>query len=278
MRGEGSFEGAGGVAISYRSWPASGDERAVVVISHGGGEHSGRYEHVAARLCAEGYPVYALDHRGHGRSGGPRMRFDSVDPLAADLRTMVGIAAHQTPRQRPFLLAHSMGATVGLHYACDHQDELSGLILSGALASVDQKPPIRLAVRAVAAIAPGVGVFKVDPDTVSRDPEVVRAYEADPLNFHGSFPATTVAALQRVGEGFPRRLPALSLPLLILHGGDDRLTAPSGSRLVDELASSEDRTLHIYDGLRHEILNEPEQDRVLDEIVSWLAAHTPAST
>ncbi len=274
MSDEGSFDGAGGVAISYRSWPAQGQARGVVVISHGGGEHSGRYEHVAARLCAEGYAVYALDHRGHGRSGGPRMRFDSVDPLAADLRTMVAIAAQQAPDRKPFLLAHSMGATVGLHYACDHQDELSGLILSGALASVDQKPPIRLVVRAVAAIAPGVGVFKVDPETVSRDPDVVRAYDTDPLNFHGSFPATTVAALQRVGEGFPQRIPALSLPLLILHGGDDRLTPPSGSRLVDELAGSEDKTLHIFDGLRHEILNEPEQDQVLDEIAAWLHSHS----
>ena len=203
------------------------------------------------------------------------MRFDSVDPLAADLRTMVAIAAREAPGRSRSCWPHSMGATVGLHYACDHQDELSGLILSGALASVEQAPPIRYIVRAVAKVAPGVGVFKVDPETVSRDPEVVRDYDADPLNFHGSFPAVTVAALQKVGEGFPERFPGLTLPLLILHGGDDRLTPPGGSRLVDELASSEDKRLHIYDGLRHEILNEPEQDQVLDEIVAWLAERSP---
>ena len=271
---DGRFEGDGGFEVVYRHWPASGEARAAVVISHGAGEHSGRYQHVAERLGSERYSIYALDHRGHGRSAGPRMRFDSLDPLAADLRTMVGIAAAETPGRRPFLLAHSMGSTVGLHYACDHQDELAGLILSGALASVDQKPHIRFTVRAMAKLAPGIGVFKVDPETVSRDPEVIRDYDSDPLNYHGSFPAASVNALQKVGEEFPDRLPRLTLPLLIMHGGADELTPPSGSRAVDDLASSDDKTLHIYDGLRHEILNEPEQDRVLDEMVAWLNARS----
>ncbi len=272
--GEGSFEGEGGVDIRYRTWPPQGPPRAAVVISHGGGEHSGRYDHVARRLGEAGYEVFALDHRGHGLSGGERMRFDSLDPLAADLRRMVAIAAGAVPAPRPFLLAHSMGAAVGLHYACDHQDELSGLVLSGALAALDQKTPVRMAARAVARVAPGRGIFKVDPETVSRDPEVVRAYDEDPLNFHGSFPAASIVALEKAGMSFPRRLPALTLPLLILHGADDRLTPPSGSRLVDELASSHDKTLHIYPGLRHEILNEPEQDAIIDEIVAWLIARS----
>jgi alpha-beta hydrolase superfamily lysophospholipase len=167
-----------------------------------------------------------------------------------------------------------MGSAIALDYVCEHQDELSGLVLSGALASVDQAPPLLFAIRSVARIAPGIGVFKVDPETISRDPEVVRAYDSDPLNFHGSFPAATVAALQRTGLTFPERLPALTLPLLILHGADDRLTPPTGSELVDELASSEDKTLKIYDGLRHEILNEPEGPEIIAEIVAWIDART----
>lgn len=269
----GSFPGEGDVEIRYRTWLPAGEPRAAVVISHGGGEHSGRYAHVAAALNAAGYAVYALDHRGHGRSGGERMRFDSVAPLAADLRRMVAIAAEAVPGRKPFLLAHSMGALVGLDYACDHQAELSGLILSGALASVDQAPPVRLAARAIAKVAPGVGLFKVDPETVSRDPEVIKAYDVDPLNFHGSFPATTIVALERTELSFPERLPSLTLPLLVMHGADDKLTPPTGSRLVDELASSEDKTLRLYDGLRHEILNEPEGPEIIAEIVAWLDAH-----
>lgn len=272
---ENGFEGQGGAEISYRAWSPAGSPRAAVVISHGAAEHSGRYEHVARALNGGGYAVWALDHRGHGRSGGPRMRFDSVDPLAADLRRMVAIAADAVPGRKPFLLAHSMGAAVGLHYACDHQDELSGLILTGALASVEQRPAVQLAARAVARVSPGRGIFKVDPETVSRDPEVIAAYEEDPLNFHGPLPAATIVALQRVGLGFPQRLPALTIPLLIMHGADDRLTPPAGSLLVNELASSPDKTLRLYEGLRHEILNEPEGPEVIAEIVAWLDAHDP---
>ena len=272
--GAGSFQGQDGLKISFRTWPASGAVRAPVVISHGGGEHGGRYAHVARRLGAAGYPVWAIDHRGHGLSEGERMRFSSVAPMTADLRTMIGIAASAAPTQKPFLLAHSVGAAIGLDYACDHQNELSGLILSGALAALDQKTPVRVAARAVARVSPGRGIFKVDPQTVSRDPAVIAAYEEDPLNFHGSFPAESIVALERVGMSFPKRLPALTLPLLILHGADDRLTSPSGSRLVDELASSHDKTLRIYPALRHEILNEPEQDAIIDEIVAWLIARS----
>jgi lysophospholipase len=128
------------------------------------------------------------------------------------------------------------------------------------------------AIKMVAKVAPGLGVFKVDSETVSRDPAVIRDYDEDPLNHHGSFPAETVAALQRTGLSFADRLPALTLPLLILHGADDRLTPPHGSLLVDELASSEDKTLRLYDGLRHEILNEPEGPEIIAEIVAWLDA------
>ena len=270
---EARFRGEGGVEISYRTWPPEAEPRAAVVISHGGGEHSGRYAHVADALTAAGYAVFALDHRGHGRSGGDRMRFGAVAPLAADVGRMVAIAAAAVPTKRPFLLAHSMGALVGLDYALDHQDELSGLILTGALASVDQAPPVRMMARAIAKVTPGRGLFRVDPETVSRDPEVIRAYDSDPLNFHGAVPAETIVALERTGLSFPDRLPALMLPILVMHGGDDRLTNPAGSRLVDELASSEDKTLRIYDGLRHEILNEPEGPEIAAEIVAWLDAH-----
>lgn len=271
---EGSFEGAGGVAISYRSWPAQGQTRGVVVISHGGGEHSGRYEHVAGRLCAEGYGVYALDHRGHGRSGGPRMRFDSIEPLAADLGRMVEIARADHPGAPCFLLAHSMGATIGLEYAFEGQSSLDGVILTGALAKLDRQGLQRAAARVMARVLPGVGVYRVDPEAVSRDPEVVRDYDADPLNHHGQFPAATIVALDQAVSAFPDRLPELQVPLLIMHGADDRLTTPRGSELVDELAGSEDKTRRLYQGLYHEILNEPEQDQVLDEIAAWLGSHS----
>ena len=269
----GSFEGEEGVEISYREWRPAGDPRAAVVIAHGAGEHSGRYRHVADALTAAAYAVFALDHRGHGRSPGERMRFGSVAPLAADVGRMVSIAAEAAPAKKPFLLAHSMGGLIALDWVLDHPDELSGLVLSGALASVDQAPAVRYAARAIARVSPGRGIFKVDPQTISRDPRVIAAYESDPLNFNGSYPAETIVALERTGLTFPGRLPSLAIPILMMHGGDDTLTNPAGSRLVDELASSDDKTLRIYDGLRHEILNEPEGPEIIAEIVAWLDAH-----
>lgn len=269
----GSFAGEDGVEISYREWRPVGDPRAAVVISHGAGEHSGRYQHVAEALTAAGYVVFGIDHRGHGRSPGERMRFSAVAPLAADVGRMVAVAAEEAPAKNPFLLAHSMGALIALDWALDHQEQLSGIVFSGALASVDQARAARMAARAIARVAPGRGVFKVDPQTISRDPEVMAAYEADPLNFNGSYPAETIVALERTGLSFPDRLPELAIPILLMHGGDDTLTNPAGSRLVNELASSEDKTLRIYDGLRHEILNEPEGPEIIAEIVAWLDAH-----
>jgi len=273
----GEFTGKGGLRISWREWVLDAPIRGVVVISHGAGEHSGRYAHVAERLNSAGFAVFALDHRGHGRSAGERMRFASVDPLAEDLRKMIAIAKERFPGLPAYLLAHSTGALIGLHYACDHQEELAGVILTGALASVDQAPPVRYAARAIAKVAPGRGLFTVDPETISRDPEVVRAYQEDPLNYTGSYPAETIVALERTGRTFPGRLPGLRLPLLVMHGEDDKLTPPAGSRLVDELASSEDKTLRVYEGLRHEILNEPERDEILSEIVAWLDERTPVA-
>ncbi len=269
----GSFEGEGGVEICWRRWPVAGTARASVVISHGGGEHSGRYGHVASRLNQGGFSVFALDHRGHGRSGGERVRFDSVAPLAADLGRMVDLAAREDPEGRPFLLAHSMGSPIALLYAFDNQDRLRGMVFTGALALLDAPLPVRIISRVLARISPATGVFAVDPDTVSRDPGVVRAYDADPLNFHGKFPAGTMKALGDSIESLPARLPSLRVPLLVMHGAEDRLTSPGGSELIHRLAGSDDKQLRIWEGLRHEILNEPEHDAVMDEIVAWLEAH-----
>jgi alpha-beta hydrolase superfamily lysophospholipase len=271
-RGEGAFTGEDGVEISYRTWLPEAKPRAAVVISHGGGEHSGRYEHVAWALNEAGYGVWALDHRGHGRSGGERARFDSLEPLADDLGQMIEVAAAEVLTGRPFVLAHSMGGAVALEYACERQQEIAGLVLSGPLVVLNTARPLRLAAAAISRVAPGLGLYRVDSEGVSRDPEVISGYDADPLNFHGSFPATSVAAMDRATRSFPGRLPSLRLPLLIMHGSDDWIASPQGSRLVDELASSDDKTLKLYEGLRHEILNEPEGPEIVAAITAWLDA------
>ena len=271
---ESHFTGAGGVRIFWQSWLPETDPRAVVVIAHGAGEHSGRYEHVCMRLVSEGYAVYAIEHRGHGRSGGPRALIDRMSNAVADLDTLVAMCATGYPGSAVFLLGHSVGGTISLRYAIDHQDRLSGLILSGPLAALDAAPvPQRIIAGILSAVAPQAGLLAIDPSQISRDPTVVSAYVEDPLVHHGKLPARTVTELVSAIQSFPDAVRAITIPTLIMYGSDDQLCPPPGSVMLGERIGAADKTVTAYDGLHHEILNEPEQDQVLDQMCTWLAGH-----
>ena len=273
---DGSLQGAGGTEIHWQAWqPAEG--RGAVVLAHGAGEHSGRYAHVGERLTASGYAVYALDHRGHGRSGGPRMYIDSMDDVVADLGSFVTLVRARQPGLPLVLLGHSMGGLVALASAIGDQASIDALVLTSPLAALAAASPAqRLAASALSAIAPRLGLIAVDPTLVSRDPAVVRAYVDDPLVFHGKLPARTIAQLAATVRRLPAETPAVRVPLLVMLGSADRLVPPAGGRMVHDRASSTDKTLIVYDGLYHEILNEPEQDRVMDDLVAWLDARSTA--
>ncbi len=271
---EGELTGVGDVRLFRQSWLPDGAARAVIAIAHGAGEHSGRYAHVAERLTDEGYAVYALDHRGHGRSSGARALVDRIDNTVADLDSLIVLASSEHAGSETFLLGHSMGGAIALRYAIAHQDRLAGLILSGPLAALEAaSPATRIAAKVLSAVAPRLPVFGVDPTLVSRDPAEVNAYETDPLVHHGKLPARTVAELAVAVESFPQAVRSITIPTLILYGTDDKLCPPAGSLMLSERIGSEDKTLKAYDGLYHEILNEPERERVLDDLCSWLRAH-----
>jgi acylglycerol lipase len=267
---EETFAGAGGTTIFWRAWFPHGEPRAAVVIVHGVSEHSGRYAHVGARLAASGYAAYALDHRGHGRSEGDRAYIDRLGHATADLRTVVGIARERHPGRRAFMLGHSLGGAIALAYTLEH-DSLDGLALSGPAVSLETAgTATRFAARVLSAVTPKLGIFAVDASAISRDPAVVAAYESDPLVYRGKVPARTLAEVTQLIAGLPRALPALHTPLLLMHGDGDSLVPVSASRMVHDTAGSADKTLKVYPGLYHEILNEPEQAQVLDELVAWL--------
>jgi len=244
------------------------------VIAHGVSEHSDRYAHVARRLVAGGYAVAALDHRGHGRSEGKRGVVDRMGKAADDVGTLIGMEHEQLGEKKLFLLGHSMGGAIALDYALQHQDQIDGLVLTAPAAALESASTFELLAGGVlSAVAPSAGVFPVDSGTVSRDPEVVRAYDEDPMVFHGKLPARTVAELAKVIGTFEKRVPELTLPLLVMVGTGDRLVPPAASAMVHAGASSTDKKLIEYEGLYHEILNEPEQDKVMDDLVAWLDAH-----
>ena len=274
----GFLTGAGGRRIYWQSWTPALPPRAVVVIVHGASEHSDRYGHVAARLLDDGYGVFALDHRGHGRSDGPRALIDRLANAVSDLDQLVSRAREKHPGTPVFMLGHSMGGTVSLAYAIAHQDRLAGLILSGPLAALQAAPaPLRLAGRLLSALAPTLPLISIDASLVSRDPAVVSAYISDPLVHHGKLPARTVAELAAAIDSFPARVASITIPTLILYGTADGLCPPAGSVMLSERIGAADRTIKAYDGLYHEILNEPEQDAVLADLGAWLDARVPVS-
>ena len=274
---EGELEGVGGLGLFTQAWLPEGEPSAVVVLAHGAGEHSGRYAHVAERFTGEGVAVYALDHRGHGHSEGRRAYVDRLANVVADLDQLVVAAGERHPGVPLFLLGHSMGGCVAIAYALEHQDRLDGLLLSAPLAALETASFATRAVgKLLSTFAPQVGVFGVDASLVSRDPEVVRSYEEDPLVHHGKLPARTVGELAAAVEGFPGRVPEIELPLLVMHGTGDRIVPMAGSLMVHDGALSDDKRLQLYDGLYHEILNEPEQQQVMDDALGWIHAHAGA--
>jgi len=270
---EKSFTGLGGTNIVYDLYEPEGATAGLILVAHGVAEHAGRYHHVAERLVALGLRVAIADHRGHGRSGGKRLLARDLSEFSADLetlRTLELVAGRPT-----YLLGHSMGGCIALDYALDHQDALAALVLSApaVLPGDDISPLLMKVAKVLGKIVPGLPGQKLTSDSISRDPAVVKAYDEDPLVFRGALPAGIGGAMLRTMESFPSRLPALKLPLLVMSGTDDKIVKPEGAELVVRLAGSSDKTLKMYDGLYHEVFNEPEQELVLGELTDWLKAH-----
>lgn len=273
-RSERSFDGYGGVRIVYDVWTPETAPRAVLVLSHGLGEYARRYDHVAQRFAEAGLVTYALDHRGHGRSGGKRVLVRDLHEYTADFDTLVGIATREHHGLKCIVLGHSMGGGIVFAYGVERPDNYDLMVLSGpAVAAQDQVSPVlALAAKVLGAVVPGLPAQELDVDAISRDPAVVAAYKEDPLVYHGKVPAGIGRALLLVGETMPQRAPALTAPLLVVHGEQDRLVSVAGSRRLVECVGSTDVELKIYPGLYHEVFNEPEREQVLDDVVSWITA------
>jgi acylglycerol lipase len=271
---EDSFAGTAGATIAFQSWLPEGEPRAVVVIAHGIHEHGGRYRYVVETLLPEGFAVYAIDHRGHGRSSGERGQIDRMAYVLADLDTLVDRVRVAHPGLKLFLLGHSMGGCVALAYALRHQRKLDGLALSAPLAVIEAAPlPLRLVAMTLSVVAPNTRVLELDGSAVSRDPEEVRAYDDDPRNFRGKVPARTVQELVNTVSEIQAAVGDLTLPLLVMYGTADRLVPPAAGKLVGERAGSTDKTVLVYEGFYHELFNEPagERDRPLGDLRDWLS-------
>jgi alpha-beta hydrolase superfamily lysophospholipase len=273
-RTEHTFDGVDGVRIVYDVWTPDTDPRGVVILAHGLGEHARRYDHVAERFGRDGLLTYALDHRGHGRSGGKRVLVKDISELTDDFDTLVDLATKEHPGVTRIVLGHSMGGGIVFAYGVEHPDNYDLMVLSGpaVAAQTAVSPLLAWFAKTIGAIAPGLPLQELDAGAVSRDPAVVNAYNTDPLVYHGKVPGGIARALLLVGETMQQRAASLTAPLLVVHGSEDRLIPEIGSHQLVEAVGSSDVELKVYPGLYHEVFNEPEQKQVLDDVVSWITA------
>ena len=265
-----TFSGAGGVSIFATSWLPDGAPRDHLVLAHGYGEHLGRYCAVAEYFTAAGYAVHALDHRGHGKSGGARAVIDSFANADADIDQLVDKVRIESGLARIKLIGHSMGGSLALNYALNRPDKLSGLVLSGPAIGGGLPKLQGLLLALISRIAPALGMIALDADAVSRDPRVVADYKADPLVFHGKVPARTAREMMHAVTTYLPRVGAMQLPCLLMHGSADTLVRAADAQPVFDAIASPDKTVRIFDGLYHEIFNEPERLKVLGIVKEWL--------
>ena len=247
------------------TWSAT-QPRYVVLLSHGYGEHIGRYSHVAEALVADGAAVYGIDHVGHGRSEGERAVVPDYDKVVEDLHLLDLSAREECPGLPVVLIGHSMGGLIALRYAQKYADTLVALVLSGPQLGGAEMLSQLLAL-------PEIPSFPMDASILSRDPAVGEAYLADPLVWHGDFQRPTLEAMvsaQKAVEDGPR---VDSIPVLWMHGTDDLLSALDVARPVVEGVVTNQLESREYSSAKHEIFNEINKDEVIADLLAFLHAH-----
>ena len=266
-----TFTSRDGFRLFTQQWTVE-NAKAAIVLVHGLGEHSSRYAHVAKRFNENGYSIYAYDHMGHGQSEGHPAYTEKLDIWSHDLGHFIQRVRMEIAKLPLYVLAHSMGGTVTTYLAVTEHPPLNGLILSApALVAGESVSPLLMKVAGVLSwLAPKLPAQQLDSSTVSRDPKVVLAYNSDPLVYHGGVPARTGAEMLRAFDVIREGTPKIMYPMLIMHGKADQLVDVKGSMQLNARAGSADKTLKLYDGLYHEILNEPEQDDIMAEMIAWL--------
>lgn len=267
---------ADGLDLHLRQW-LCGAPRGTVLLVHGLGEHGGRYDHVAAALNGWGWNVAAPDHRGHGRSSGARGRIDRDDALLEDLSLVIDEVRAQHPG-RLVLLGHSMGGLVASRFVAEAlrprpaawSREVDALVLSSPALAANTNSILKLLLVTLGLLAPDFAISNgLKPEWVSRDPAVVQAYIADPLG-HDRITPRLARFIFDGGELVRSLAPLWCVPTLLMWAAADRCVAPGGSAAFATAAPSGVVQGKCFDGLAHEIFNEPEREQVLDCLGDWI--------
>ncbi len=261
------------VALAMAAWIPP-EPKAIALVCHGHAEHLGRYSHLVTALAARGYAVYGQDHRGHGRSSGPRALAMRFDDFVDDFHYLSERARRDHPGLPVVLIGHSMGGLIAVRFALKHGDELAALVTSGAALVIDD---------GVSATAKRIGgVFsRIAPaaplprdgsgeDKLTYNPEISRQFGLDDRTHHGPTRFRTAHEMVVAGEDARKRATGIRLPLLAMHGADDTLTYPRGTQILHERAASSDKALKLWPGMKHEIFNEAGRGEVFAYMLDWM--------
>jgi len=272
---EGNFKGVRNTNIYYQAWLPDGKVKAVLLITHGLGEHSGRYMNVVNHFVPLGYAVYGYDLIGHGKSEGAREMVKRFEDFTDTLTIYYDMVKCWQTGKSIFLLGHSLGGLTAAYYLLDHQDKFRGAVISAPLIKAGENVSQATIImgRVLSVLAPAAGLLPLDPNGVSKDPEVVKAYVNDPLVFHKKIPARMAAEMLKAMMRVLAEGERITLPFITLQGSEDKLVDPGSAQMLYDKASSKDKTIKVYKGLHHEVFNEPERARVLKDVETWLSAH-----
>lgn len=239
-----------------------------IVIVHGLCEHQGRYDYLTQCLLNHFYNVYRFDHRGHGRSEGERIFYSNKDELVDDVNVIVDKAKAEQPDSKIYLIGHSMGGYGVALYGSKYPGKVDGIVSSGALvANINgMGSDIPAGTPADAKFPNALG------NVISHDQSIVDAYAADPL-VEKEICAGLFYALADGTAWLKDNLVNFTDPVLIMHGGDDKIVNPQEAQFFYDHISSKDKEIKVFDGLYHEIFNEPERDDVIGYAIAWLYDH-----
>ncbi len=277
---EGFFRGVRNTNIYYQKWLPEGDPQAVLIIVHGLAEHSGRYANAVNFLISCGFAVHAFDLPGHGKSDGKRMHVRRFEDFTDTLRNFVDRVRKRHPDKKIFLIGHSMGGLISCAYLIEHQDQFAGAVLSGPSLQVPDNVSAATIIigKVLAFIIPACGLIRLQAADISRDHAVVQAYNDDPLVCKGKVTARLAAEFLKTMQRVTAKAVKITLPLLIIQGGADRLAEPDSVQRVFASISSVDKTINVYDGFYHEVFNEPGHEQVLNDVGAWIKAHFAAKS
>ena len=257
-----TFDGTTG-SIHYEHWAPHDPARAVVVLVHGYAEYAARYAHVADRLTAHGAAVYAPDHMGHGHSEGERALITDFGDVVADLRRLVDLAVAEYPGVPLVMIGHSMGGLLTSRFAQTYPAEVAGIGLLGAVVGDWNWARTALA-------APELPAATTDFSGMSRDGDAVERYATDPLIYRGKYKRPLLEAEMVALDQFREQVDRLTMPVLFCHGDDDPFVDYRTSLAAVESMPSDDVTIRVYEGARHELVNETNRDEVIGELVEFV--------